>query len=209
MWPGGGRASTASVYLPPVGIGCCPVSFLLYCVGVPLVVYHVNSSQRGTVSTLLFRRALCFVSPICALAGSPPPPHTDCWRACPSSGLTAYWGFKVPAEKRGSHSSLTPPSQWAQLTMGQSPSHSFPCQAGKSKYLSTPTTMAGAEEKRTDQNTCKYVGEAAVSQSLNTDCRSTNKESPTWCWGWFSDSISSSLTLIHCPSCRKASLFTC
>lgn len=148
-----------------VGLGCCRGSSLLYCSGVPLVVCHVNSSERGTVSTLSEAPLPCpqFVpSPVLHLSA---PRGSDPRWICLSGEPTAYSGSKVPAGKRGSHLfvSLTPRSQWLCLTMDHSPLLliSLP-KAGKSKYLSAPTTMASAEEKRNDQSISKAVGQAAA-----------------------------------------------
>lgn len=63
MRSGGTRVSSICPYPLSVGLGCCRGSSLLYCSAVPLVVCHVNSSQRGTVSALLFRSALFFFPP--------------------------------------------------------------------------------------------------------------------------------------------------
>lgn len=58
------------------------------------------------------------------------------------------WGRKDPA---GLSASLTPLSQWVPL-----PSHSFPCQAGKSKYLSAPHNNGQlGGERDFDQSSCE------------------------------------------------------
>lgn len=73
MRPGEGHASQALACPLSVGTGCCHgSSFGPHYLGDPLVVCHVNSSQRGTVSTRLFRNTPP-VSPICVFPSSPPP----------------------------------------------------------------------------------------------------------------------------------------
>lgn len=120
MRSGGTRVSSIRPYPLSVGLGCCRGSSFLYCSAVPLVVCHVNSSQRGTVSALLFRSALFF------------PPRVP--NLCPSRFSTSNaprssarrWSrlsAELTAGKSGSHLfvSLTPRSQWPCLTMGPSP----------------------------------------------------------------------------------------
>ena len=94
---------------------------------------------------------------------------------CPSAGPIVYWGFRCQwgsKDPAGLSVSLTPLSQWVPL-----PSHSFPCQAGKSKYLSAPTTMAGSEEKETlTRAHGRPVGRTGVSRGLKTGCRKIKME---------------------------------
>lgn len=173
---------------------------------VPLVVCHVNSSQRGTFSALLFKALRLCVSfcgrlldclpvsvsfyPIPSLSVSPPPSHTHAdkrpgsnqrWqRICPRAEPIVYWGFRCQWGRKdpaGLSVSLTPLSQWVPL-----PSHSFPCQAGKSKYLSAPTTMAGSEEKETMTRAhARPVGTAGVSRGLRMGCRKIKMGSFEYC----------------------------
>ncbi len=175
------------------------------------MVCHVNSSQRGTFSTLLFKSALSlsfffFPGPVSlsvvvfltvclslslfsipSLSVSPSPSHTHThthkrpssnhyWQwICPSAEPIVYWGFRCQWGRKdpaGLSASLTPLSQWVPL-----PSHSFPCQAGKSKYLSAPTTMASSEEKETlTRAHARPVGKAGVSRGLKMGCRKIKME---------------------------------
>lgn len=95
--------------------------------------------------------------------------HPSCgyWCICPSVEPIAYWVLKVPVGKEGSCClvSVSDPhnrssSQWIPL-----PSHSFPCQAGKSKYLSVPHNNGQfGEERDFDQSSCKIVWQGCCQQ---------------------------------------------
>lgn len=176
-----------------------PLCFIV--LWVPLVVCHVNSSLRGTFSTLLFKSALFFFSffPCVSFCGrlldclpvsvsfNPPIPSLFCYSTsirhthphkrpssnhywiCPSGEPIVYWGFRCQWGRKDPADlsvSLTPLSQWVPL-----PSHSFPCQAGKSKYLSAPTTMASLGEKETlTRAHPRPADKAGVSRGLKMGC---------------------------------------
>lgn len=90
------------------------------------------------------------------------PNSSHCWQWIrPTAALIVYWSFRCQWGRKdpaGLSASLTPLSQWVSL-----PSHLLSCQAGKSKYLSSPTTMASSEEKETlTRAHARPVGNAAA-----------------------------------------------
>lgn len=122
MRPGGTCVCSIRSCLLSVGLGCCRGPSLLYCSGVPLVVCHVNSSQRGEPSPLFFSETLS-LSPPTRVPNLSPPRFSTSNAPRGSSRAAAYCGSTVPAGKSGSYSFVSPthPSQWLCTTVGRSP----------------------------------------------------------------------------------------
>lgn len=161
-----------------------------------LVVCHVNSSQKGTFSTFLFKSTLSLSLCLFIKKSGPgslflcsPSSLSVCvsfsrsfhlyhtprsqrwhWLICPTADLTVYWGFRCQWGRKdpaGLSASLTPLSQWLLL-----PPTRFPAKLGRVNIYQPPTTMGSSEEKKTlTRAHARPVGNSGVCRGLKTGCR--------------------------------------
>lgn len=193
--------TSESLFFLAVIVWCCGYT-LLYCLVSSAGGLWCKQLSKGNLLHSPFQKHSLFLhepvslsmivfltAPAQALfSDSPPPSHTHTHKkypcsyhqwSCPTTEPIVYWGFRWQWGRNnpaGLLVSLTPLSQWVPL-----PSHSFPCQAGKSKYLSAPTTMSSLEEKETlTRANARAVGKAAVIWGLKIGCRNIKVKSLIW-----------------------------